>query len=247
MAITHFDCDFFRPTDLTLEFSSYVALNPNAAPGSLVVASASAVKDGIGSQVACKLSLEQFVEGVLGFYGSDSYNGEEISLELLEAAFRKANNSVYHFGHKLAAGGKMAASLFGLVVERNTAAAGRVGAWSAYLFRKGELFPFFEDSREASRKKEIDSYVGVNSLISVELASVPIQPSDVLVAFSEELSAGKEKRLKEVLMHLTPSVDSTCTTVIGDLFPEGPFPAFTMVTTAGPDTFYLRELAAGPR
>lgn len=243
MAITHFECDFFRPTDLTLEFSSYNAFNPSAQPGSMVIASASAVKDGIGSQVACKLSLEQFAEGVLQFFTAEDYDGKEVSLEALESAFRLANNSVYRFGHKLAAGGKMAASLIGLVIQDEIVAAGRVGAWSAYLYRSGQLFPFFEDQETARSKKEVDGYVGVNSLISVELASVPIQAEDILVIISGIMSSREEKELTNILSKLNPNVDRACESLIADLYPKGPFPAFTMMTFVGPEAVYLNEVA----
>lgn len=66
-----------------------------------------------------------------------------VSLELLEKAFKAADDSVYQFGHKLAAGGRLSTSLIGLVIEKNLIAAGRVGHGNAYLCREGEVFPFF--------------------------------------------------------------------------------------------------------
>ena len=70
--------------------------------------------------------------------------------ELIIDVIKNANESVYSFGHKLAAGGRMASSLLGIVIEENTIAAGRVGAGSAYLYREGDLFSFFESSADSA-------------------------------------------------------------------------------------------------
>jgi serine/threonine protein phosphatase PrpC len=70
---------------------------------------------------------------------------DQISLRLLEYAFKNANHSVYTFGHKLAAGGKMAASLLGLALVNDVLTVGRVGDGIGYLVRNGHVFQFFQN------------------------------------------------------------------------------------------------------
>jgi hypothetical protein len=142
MLYTKIDCRYFSLPQSELKIpASFVTINPEAKPGSLVLAGSSAFSKSIGAQVACKLSLEHFIEGTLDFFKNpkeaEILPQQTLTQALLESAFRKANISVYEFGHKLSAGGRMAASLIGLVIKDNLVTAGRVGAWSAYLLRGG--------------------------------------------------------------------------------------------------------------
>ena len=252
MSLTRIDCNIYRGPEASAETSSYVALNPTRKPGSLVVACSSAARDSIGSQVACKLSIEHFLHGVLEYFetpiemsrpdGIEGYDAKdtEISLEVLEAAFRNANSSVYSFGHQLAAGGRMAASLLGLVVEDNVVAAGRVGGGTAYLFRRGELFPFFEATPKAGSN---ETYVGSNSLVTVELASVPIEEGDILVAFSSALSLQDEGELIKALDKVPSQGSIAAEGLARELFPESRKLAFCLCAIIGPNTIYLDQLA----
>src|SRR4051794_26630480 len=99
--LSRIDCHIFRGAEASIDTSSYIALNPTRKPGSLLIAASTAVRESIGSQVACRLALEHFVNGVLSFFedgrhanqtGSDGVQ-DEISQEILEAAFKNANAS----------------------------------------------------------------------------------------------------------------------------------------------------------
>ena len=244
MGLTRLDCNIYRGPGASIDTSAFTVLNPGRRPGSLVIASSSAIREGIGSQVACRLSLDHFVGGVLAFYDRSGAAGEaaegakdEISVEVLEAAFKNANTSVYDFGHKLAAGGRMAASLLGLVVEGDVVAAGRAGGGSAYLYRGGELFPFFE--RRDDLKE--DSFVGSQSLVTVELASVPIEESDRLLVFSRVIDEVEEDKLSQVLRdspkEFSESVENIVTAIFRDTHELG----FSMSAQLGPRAILLRD------
>lgn len=249
MSLTRLDCGFTRGVESSLDTSSYVALNPSSKPGSLVVAGATAARGTIGGQVACRLSLEHFVEGVLDYFtqsvGSETQSlqvplpgvdpQQEISVQVLEAAFKRANTSVYSFGHKLAAGGRMAASLIGLVIEGNSIAAGRVGTGAIYLYRNQELFPFFEKATSVNSATGADSFVGAQSLVSVELASVACIEGDLILLFSAELDSDSERKLGETLSsgwvsaeHLWIALKSICDRR-----------AFSVYARVGPQAIYL--------
>lgn len=248
MSITRIDCQFYR-YEYAGERSGYVALNPSRRPGSLVFAGSSAAREGISSQVASKLSREHFISAVLDYFGANrsaaaTRDEEDISLEVLEAAFRNANTSVYNFGHKLAAGGRMAASLLGLVVERKIVAAGRVGPGSAYLYRGGELFPFFEARDFGNDEAALERLIGAHSIVSVELASVPITEDDIIVAFSTVLDSDTEQQLTVLLAEepIKPEVSLVeyhMRRLIPRLFGEPEDLMFAMVARVGPEAIYL--------
>jgi len=270
MPITHLDLSFYRSPELGAEAASYVAFNPRRVPGSLVMAGSCAVRDSIGSQVACKLALQYFVEGVMrcfeggtpkdgltvqGNRDTDADNADEASLKVLEEAFKNANNSVYNFGHQLAAGGRMAASLLGLVIEGDMIAVGRVGEGSAYLGRFGELFPFFEAREVQSPAQLLDAFVGSHSMVSVELASVAPSEADILFVCSRVLDQFKERELASLLHKLEWEDErktfglggsqavrrsNLCAHLIRQLFPAGEEIAYAMVVLLGPDTIFLK-------
>lgn len=253
MSLTHINCHLFRGKNASIDSSSYVALNPAEHPGSLVLAGSCAAKDSIASQVACRLCLEHFVRGLTDFFeklrqqnGARSHDAQrlsELSQEALEAAFRNANSSVYNFGHKLAAGGRMAATLIGLVIEGGVISTGRAGGGSAYLYRHGELFPFFE-SKHLTRLAEqsLDSYVGANSLVSVELASVPTQAADVIFLFSLTLDPLRERTLSVLASELDLSMPNVSRYLAQQLFEDAEDVAFALTADLGPDTIYLSSI-----
>lgn len=288
MDITRIDCHFFRGTEVPLDQASYVAVNPHSHPGSVVMAGAGAVRRSIGGHVASKLALQHFVEAVLDGFSNDGARGESkdsyplvpstadertpLALRLVEEAFRAANHSVYQFGHKLAAGGRLAASLIGVVIEDGVIAAGRVGLGNAYLCRDMEVFPFFETHAGISPESQgadtlsgnpsvpeglpIDGFVGTQSLVSVELASVPLHPRDVVFLSAEALDSHGERELYGVLEdygfievpEARPRQRSAfgCEKIVQALYPNSEMLPFAMIAVVGPEAFYLAPVRVVP-
>lgn len=246
MTYTRIDCNFFRGNDLGENTSFFSALNPTRRPGSLVAAGSSAARDSLGGQVACKLGLENFIDGVLGYFDGQELKRTradgDISLEVLETAFKRANSSVYEFGHRLAAGGRMAASLLGLVIEDNTVAAGRVGYGSAYLVREGDIYCFFEQGSEREIESGKTSFIGSNSLVAVELASIPVQAGDKIAMFSTFLDDEREKDLKGFLQTADFEEENPCNDLVQYLFPDVIDLSYAMLASVGPNTIYLKEI-----
>jgi len=226
MTLTRLDCDIFRGSQAVPEASAFVALNPVVKPAHMVFAGSTAAVQGVGSQVAYRLAIDYFVEGVASHFeqgGQEALvtDDAESAVEALEAAFRVANASVYGFGHKLAAGGRMAASLLAFIVDQRKFAAARVGQGSVYLFRRNQLFPFFSsegidravvgDAPEysADSASQRQAFVGSHSIIDVEVASVMLDPGDYVVAFSRPLTTLNETLL---FQHLE--------VLVGEGFPE---------------------------
>jgi serine/threonine protein phosphatase PrpC len=273
MAITRLDCDIFRGSGALSEASAYVALNPALKPAQMVFAGSTAVIQGLGSQVAYRLALDYFVEGLLGHLQRDERGKEksahrdsddEAAVNALEAAFRSANASVYGFGHKLAAGGRMAASLLAFVVDNQRFAAARVGQGSVYLFRGNQLFPFFSsDGVDRAVVGDIDEfggeeatqrqvYVGSHSIIDVEVASVELNPGDYVVAFSRPLTTLNETLLFQHLEVLTnegfpqSQPDRMAEQMCLDVFTQPETVSFACMAALGPEVIYCSKSAAHP-
>lgn len=267
MQPTRFDCSVFRGDSPATELSSFVALNPLLRPAQMVFAGSSAIKESVGSQVAYRLALDYFVSGVERYYGSAAAAGRPLGSEqgvaaLLEEAFRSANSSVYSFGHKLAAGGKMAASLLAVVIEQGRIATARVGFGSVYLFRAGELFPFFDapeggESKVGDAQEQPDEYqsrlksfIGANAMVDVELASVVLQPEDIVCAFSRPLTTLNETLMFEFLDGL--KIDAQRSINNADIaerlcyeaFTEPDTLSFALVACIGPQALFCSQVAA---
>lgn len=262
---TRLDCYLFRGDRAATDRSSFVAVNPLCRPAHMVFAGSSAIRESVGSQVAYRLALDYFVAGVEHHYGSSAgavrtLGSEEGVVAVLEEAFRSANTSVYSFGHKLAAGGKMAASLLGVVIEGGRLATGRVGFGSVYLFRGGELFPFFEapeggDATVGDAQEQPDefqtrmhSFIGANAMVDVELASVVLQPEDIVCAFSRPLTTLNETLLFEFLEGLSIDAQKPLENVdiaerlCFEVFTEPDSLSFALVACVGPEAIFCSQV-----
>jgi hypothetical protein len=273
MAFTRLDCHIFRGEKAATDSSSFVAVNPLMVPSRMVFAGSSAARGSIGSQVAYRLAIDYFMKGVetsLGLtttvaaeVGARNGSGDDDrAVKVLEEAFRVANTSVYSFGHKLSAGGRMAASLLGLLVEDGRLATGRVGFGSVYLFRNNQLYPFFEgpegeldrigDAQEfpddfASRKY---SFIGANALVDVEVASVELQGDDIICAFSRPLTNLNETLLFESLESmrsnslLSQKQGEPALRLCTEIFTEPDTVSYALVAAVGPDSIYCARDAS---
>jgi len=200
---SHHSSFLHRGVDCSLDRSSYCFLNPVLQPGVFAFAASQAVQDSIGSQVACRLALEHFTEGTIDFCSVGAIDhSRPAAVGALEAAFRRANQSVYSFSHGLAAGGRLAASLIGLVLFKDLLAVARVGTHSAYLIRSGELFALFEDL-DKSRSQEVEhGGVGTQAKVEVEVSSLAIEAGDTFVLIPQPLNKADQELLLSVVEDL---------------------------------------------
>lgn len=239
-------CFTYRGQDQSLETSNYVLFNPLGRPGCAVMAGSCAANDSIGSQVACGLALEHFTKSLQQYFieNERTVGDEDYCLHALETAFRDANRNVYSFGHSLAAGGRMAAKFLALVylkdsVGNGTFCAGRVGTGSAYLHRDGELFPFFEPSY-SSQRETTENYLGANSLVSVDLANVPVEEGDTVYLFSDPLDGMGEHELRSLAAEMiSPKVENPAVELTRFLYDVPTSVAFSFVLQVGKRGLFL--------
>jgi len=202
---SHHSSFLHRGVDCSLDQSSYCFLNPALQPGVFAFAASQAVQDSIGSQVACRLALEHFTEGTIDFCSAGAIDqSRPAAVQALEAAFKRANQSVYSFSHGLAAGGRLAASLIGLVLFKDLLAVARVGSHSAYLIRSGELFELFEDLDQSGNKEREHGGVGTQARVEVEVSSLMIEADDTFVVIPRPLDKDDQKLLLSVVEDLEP-------------------------------------------
>ena len=173
---------------------SSVAFTPRSSPGALIVAIASKAREALGGVVASRLALEHFSEGALeGWSDSDGPKS-------LEEGFRNANRAVFDFGARLSAGGRLAASLIAVAVDRNEIALARAGRGGAYLFREGQIFPFFEEEVLAHPDDPVlGIYVGAQPKITVQTSAIPCGSRDTVLLLSRTLSSDEIERIEDAL------------------------------------------------
>jgi hypothetical protein len=246
MALTKIDCQIYRSQGINPDRSLYAVFNPTKEPGSLVAAGTIAARENIGGQVACRLALEHFLNTILE-QGEEVPSAsctvqerEDMCVEAIENAFRRANTSVYEFGHQLAAGGRMAASLIGFYVSERVVAVGRAGNVSAYLLRAGEICPFFTDSQSAQRET---GFIGENSVVTVELSSIELREHDKIIAFPSLLSAEQLARLKDIAFCLAAGGQVQISQMVADIYPDQTELPFILEAEIGPEVIYLGKAA----
>jgi hypothetical protein len=152
---------------------------PRGAVATLAVATAR--QPNLSCQVASKLALERYTHTICSSRRHPLQQGQINEASFLERAVRDSNQYIYQFAHKLAAGGKTAASLMGVLCGQNVVSIVRSGDGSAFLIRGKKLFPFF-DVRDTPRDNE---YLGVVTDPEFSLSTVHSQSGDIVLLFSE--------------------------------------------------------------
>lgn len=167
--------------DITTKKAFLNAYNPRMTQGSVSFMSAMPGRIGIGGVVAAKVAIDKALSVL------------EVSAmppqPSLEEAFKQANIAAYSFGHELAAAGKVAAALIGMLSDGEEVSVGRVGGGEAYLYRNFELFPFF-----AEAPKDFEWYLGGASLVSVQLSTINLQPEDKVIILSDKIQTQRLNR-----------------------------------------------------
>ena len=121
------------------------------------------------------------------------------------------------------------------MIEDDIVAAGRVASGAAYLVRSGEIFPFFE--KRVDPVSESDC-VGVNAMVEVELASIPLQEADCIVAVSRALTPAEETVLKGPALQGEGDLAAKFVSGLSDSVQ----PTFVLVARIGPKAVYLDEV-----
>ena len=289
MQSTHIEC-FQLNKSYDGNSPLFSLFNPVKTPGKVALVCSKIGKNSIGGQVAKTLAFEHLTSNILNIYNENLKNildkdtpGPKINtISILEEAFKITNTSVYNFGHKLAAGGKLGASLLGMLINEDTVSVGRVNAGSVYLIRNKNIFPFFNNTQIEARnqldkesevsenvdnenldKKENlffnnqtildnnqhtnnynnENFIGTNSTVSVEFASVKIGQGDIIIVSSIQLSSPQEftliNTLKDFIYNEELKIEDYGNFLYNYLLQNQVEPFSVFAIYIGPEVFYL--------
>jgi hypothetical protein len=199
--------EFFRESPFSAAPSDHravfkrVTFSPLAgAEGSqnaLVLAALEGVRGSITSQIAVQMSKTAIEDKACVICSGALPRGEHpLATEIVRETLREANAQVYVYAHKMQAGGKIAATGFVASFDGARLTAARVGKFESFLLRDGALSSLYDQSPVSSETERdekggvLQRFIGANAQILVDLASVSIQPDDIIVLTS--LSPGVE-------------------------------------------------------
>ncbi len=182
--------------------------------GPLFFAAAEGLRGSITSQIAVKMSTDAFLERSLDAAAAPAGELPQATLVVREA-FKEANNRVYQYGHRMGRGGSMGALGAVACYAANRFTMARVGSYSGFLFRGGELVALFEGDakREADKAGVLARFIGANAQVLVDQASLEVHEGDVLVFSTYPAVPALSAALVDVLGEKRPLADRAKTIV----------------------------------
>lgn len=139
---------------------------------------------GIASQIAVRLASEAVIEEAIRTEAelNDPVFGVQAP-DLVRAAFREANQRVFEYAKKMSGSeGLIASGLIG-IYDGERFSLGQVGRYESFLYRNKCAYRLCEAPGFAERKEPQDAawFIGGNAKVLVDLASVPLEPGDLVV------------------------------------------------------------------
>ena len=131
----------------------------------------------------------------------------------------------------------------GISIVDGTVAAGKAGDGAAFLVRGSEMYPFFERKSDEglTAHQQQEQLVGAHSLVSVELSSVPLEPGDLVLCFSQSLEPAAERRLSALVAAGSFRETRIIDAVLGKLWGRKRWPSYALLLKIGPKSLYLDE------
>ncbi|MCB0345884.1 MAG: hypothetical protein KDD66_12265 [Bdellovibrionales bacterium] len=166
----------------------------------LLAAAIEAGDDGFASQIAVKMSTEAILTA-----GFDAFRDSESSpepIELIKAGFKTANDKVYEYSHRMAAGGTFAAKAIVAAIDHERVTLGQLGGCEGFLLRDGTLLSFYQSSTiepGAPRDALLARFIGANVKIAVDMSSMDAEIGDRIAICTRALGAEKREILAAVL------------------------------------------------
>ncbi len=154
----------------------------------------------IAKQIAVQMSLAAALERA--HLAHDEFlrgqvDGVPCASHIVKEAFRAANHQVYEYAHRMSAGGQLAATGCIGCYDGERCTVARVGEFGNFLWRSGQLIELCEKSSSAVARGSAPAYgtgrhaggvlqrfIGANSQILVDLASVKVREGDLLIISS---------------------------------------------------------------
>jgi len=183
-----FSCALSEETAFSFDFVSF---SLDTQPSPLVVGCFEGGKAGIGSQIAVRMSREACVRVALECQSQEG-------LDIVRNVLSEANQQVYQYGHRMAAGGQIAARGVVGVFDGDKMYLGQVGSFGHYLWRNNALHPFYEPAKD-EQEGVLTRFIGANAKVLVDLASVNLKNGDLVISTTLAAGAELEATIKELL------------------------------------------------
>lgn len=235
----------------------FAVTNPEQRPGALLGVLAQSDAGRLSGQLATRISVEEFVSAALNYYSVTADSKRQLSImgdtaeqrgkNLLAAAFKSANSRIVELAERMAAGGRAVAHLVGFTLVDGWFVTGSVGGAGAYLLRGNELFPFFSGENEGGSIGA--ERVGKRREVELELASVEVEPRDLIVITPDRCAAGVSRAAARAGVFFAESpaaiaqVDRDLVALLGE---AGVCQRAAIVLRVGPKTLYLQSKSRIP-
>lgn len=207
---------------------SVALLSLGLSQGPVLALAVEAGNSGFASQIAVKISRDAIVDAAF-----EACVSEELNLlpadDLLTTAFKAANDSVYEYSHRMAAGGSFAAKAVAAIFDERQLSVAHLGASDSFLLRDGTLLSFFDrPAAQAAVPSEglLARFIGANAKIAVDLSSLEVQAGDRIAICSRRLAQDKLETLARELgsaadaQEAAEAVRETCFGTPGAAGPE---------------------------
>lgn len=168
----------------------YISLSRIRANNPLFTAIIEGAQESIGGQIAVKITLEAMVKHVLDL-PEHYFSLERDKLErnkAVQEVFQVANARIYEYGHRMTGAGRICAQGIVSIFDGDRVSIAQVGRFESFLWRDKKVLRFHQSGvrlYEGERQGEgLARYIGATQDISVDVASVRVKDSDVIVVTS---------------------------------------------------------------
>lgn len=173
------------------ELSRFVALTLGIERSAQFFAMVEGGSASLGSKIAAKLARDAMITAALGVVEAERVSvGSGVGIEsrlprlVVQEAFKAANQSVFDYASRMAAGGRCDAFGLVLVVDGDQVSLGRVGDFAGYLIRAGRLVRLFGQADGLEERGGFSERIGGQPQVVVDLSSVAVADSDLLIMMS---------------------------------------------------------------
>lgn len=169
------------------------------------------VSTNIRSQIAVKMALDAMISEAPARFEAGERPDQSLALEIVRDVFREANSKVYEYSHRMGSGGQISAKGIVAVFDGNRVSIGQAGDYESYLWRGGKIVPFYErkDNVTLARGGVLERFIGANTKILVDLATVAVRKGDIIVITTTSPTDALKNYLLEVFKK-SGGVSNTC-------------------------------------
>ncbi len=178
------------------------ALSMGLTPATFMLAVVEGERGSITGQIAAQMAIAAIGEKAQEICAAPGAQGRVPAPDVVRDVFREANRQVYQYAHRMQAGGQVGATGFVCAFDGECFAAAKVGVYEHYLWRNRELIRLHRQSSDAETQSAagtLQRFIGANSQILVDFASVTLRDGDCLLVTTLGVGEEFEHVIRDVL------------------------------------------------